>query len=164
MMSSTNSKKRRAPGSSPIQNQHISAQQNYQNLVGFSDPSQLSNDQFMAWGQSAPTASYDANAISYGFNAEGLMAPPAPIIPSLKTSPSTELIRLNNNNSLALQARANMGVDSDAWPPQNDAAGTDANRPTEGDNLDARAAAAKQDAITRKPPKQIPPFIQKLRR
>jgi len=112
------------------------------------DTSQLSDDQFMQWGMATPGAFSDSfNAFNNQF-----------------AMPSTQLIRRNTEQQVATANQGYNGMMSGAEGLDTQMDGViEAPTFVESDEeLERRAAAAKKDAQSRSPPKNIPPFIQKL--
>ncbi|QSS62970.1 heat shock transcription factor [Histoplasma capsulatum] len=140
------SRKRPAPGASPIARQHI----------GPADL-QLSNDQFVQWAQSSPTHSEPPAAL--GGSQQYSSAVPKPVdVDSLQASnqltrrPGNQLVsraQLHDQNAISLM---------DPTRPRTDSRG-DPDTETEAE-LAKRALLAKKDAQAKR--KQIPPFVQKL--
>jgi len=106
------------------------------------DTSQLSDDQFMQWGMANPGAVNDSFA---AFNNQ-------------LSTPSNQLIRRNANQQVATsnQPYAGSGNMDGQMEISEEQIWED------NEELERRAAAAKKDAQSRSPPKNIPPFIQKL--
>ncbi|KKZ62370.1 heat shock transcription factor, other eukaryote [[Emmonsia] crescens] len=141
------SRKRPAPGASPMTRQQIVP----------ADP-QLSNDQFLQWGQSGPTHS-DSSAAAAGLSQYPSSVPhPVDVDPmqasnQLTRRPGHQLVsraRLHDPNLISLM---------DPARPRTDDRGDPAMAETEAE-LEQRALLAKKDAQAKR--KQIPPFVQKL--
>ncbi|KAL6881779.1 hypothetical protein HDV57DRAFT_77296 [Trichoderma longibrachiatum] len=164
-MSAPNSRKRAAPGTSPIVPIQRNMQQPYE-----AEPVAVANPA-MPWGGigGVPDASDyfgAAAAAVHGENPYGLpQAPPA--FPPAVSTPSTSLARRQMNRALVpTNLRAAYDASSDRWPgfgddgllvPQNatDSAGQD-----NIEVLEEMAQKAKREAQAKR--KQIPPFVQKL--
>lgn len=146
------SRKRPAPGTSPMIHQQIHS------IPNFPIPdSQLSNDQFLQWGQNAPAAPNPPHPdvdpyppVSYPGNIEGLQ-------------PSNQLTR-RPGNQLVTRGRLhdpNLPSMIDQGGVRSNGQGDTALVESEAD-LEQRALLAKKDAQAKR--KQIPPFVQKLSR
>jgi len=127
-----------------------STQQTNNLFPGLPDTSQLSDDQFMQWGMANPGAFNDSFS---AFNNQF-------------TTPSTQLIRRNTEQQVAT---ANQGYNGTmlsggggGLDMQMDGVSDTPTFVESNEELEKRAAAAKKDAQSRSPPKNIPPFIQKL--
>lgn len=151
-------RKRPAPGTSPP----IYQQQVPGNMNDFSDGMgpELSNDQFLEWGQTGqPTSTYSGSS-NYNFSANPY--------PSNNTQASTQLARRPVSQMIPL-ARQGDGIHTGQWLDQLQATAGDA-QPAEGslgddddiEELERRAQIAKREAQSKR--KQIPPFVQKLNR
>lgn len=146
------SRKRPAPGS-----EAVGYPQMMQQPVGQYDHSlgpQLSNDEFLRWGQAAPQAQNGYQDQSgYGLPQQSYQSNNIPV--------SNQLARRPMNPILTRPA-----VNGDQWgqdpnvttnPTAMNAAWED-----DVDDLEQKAQAAKRDASAKR--KQIPPFVLKLRR
>ena len=156
MNSQTVSRKRPAPGTSPqlYQQQQPAANMNgYANDVG----SQLSNDQFLQWGQAAQPSSAYQDTSNYSLPQTGYASNNAQISNQLTRRPYPQMTSTNppmniNNNTAQYSEEsqpASVTEGEGAW----------------GDDIEAleqRAQVAKREAQARR--KQIPPFVQKLNR
>ena len=150
-------KKRAAPGAAPTASLMQTTAGATNNMATFPDPSNMTNDQFLSWGGAdspAPNDGYQpASTSSYG--PDWLMSQnnqPAAV--------SNQLVRRNQNNQLTTSAQPYDDMDEGQWLSQDGPA----NGAWYGDNgaLTEKADKAKKEALTKRPPKQIPPFIQKL--
>lgn len=139
------------------------APQQVDNYSGVPDLSQLSNDQFLSWGQNNNNLPSYADAGYYngsGGLQDASAVYPAEGVPSLQHS-NSQLVRRNLNRELTLRGRPEQ---QEAWPPYVDGQGALVNMDDDIESLKERAAVAQKDAQSKRPPKQIPPFIQKLSR
>lgn len=153
-------RKRRAPGSNPVVHPQVGA---VPNLSSANPGSQLSNDQFLQWGQNPSAnvinASFPDPAASYNTSTypttQDMSAPTA--------TPSNQLARREAPNQLVSR---NRGYEQ-APVAYGDHGGNTSTGESGawGESLDElyqRAVAAKRDALAKR--KQIPPFVQKLSR
>lgn len=142
--SETQSRKRPAPGTSPpgVQNQNFQSAQ-------ITDPALMSNEDFLAWGTGNTLPQAQQSTVYDMENFDG-------IEPQLNTgNQSNQLVRRDANQQLSFDNR-----DQQFWNagvPPSTAADLD-----DFAELEQRALAAKKDAQSKKPPKQVQPFIQKL--
>lgn len=151
------SRKRPAPGASPVLHGPIGQIPSYTTTTS----NQLSDDQFLQWGQDphattaatiAPPFPVDAtsyNPVSYPATNQDLPQPPNPnpTLNQLTRRPMTQLT--NRNRSSEQSSVAAAPETGDGW----------------GESLaelEQRALIAKREAQAKR--KQIPPFVQKLRR
>ncbi|OAX77240.1 hypothetical protein ACJ72_08464 [Emergomyces africanus] len=143
------SRKRPAPGASPTPRQQITP----------ADP-QLSNDQFLQWGGQTGPIHSESPAPLAGASQYPSMPPPSDVNAiqasnQLARRPDHQLVsraRLHDSNLISLL---------DPGRPRPDERGDPTAAETEAE-LEQRALLAKQDAQAKR--KQIPPFVQKLRR
>lgn len=152
-------RKRPAPGSTPAVHPQIGA---VPNLAPANPGSQLSNDQFLQWGQNPSTNVMNASLPDPASYNSGTYAVPQDM-PAPAVTPANQLARRPPPNQLVSRNRGfeqapaayadhggNTGTgESGAW----------------GESLDVlyqRALAAKREAQAKR--KQIPPFVQKLSR
>ncbi|KAE8354571.1 hypothetical protein BDV28DRAFT_78004 [Aspergillus coremiiformis] len=148
-------RKRPAPGTSPIVHPQLGPIPSYPQNSG----SQLSNDQFLQWGQntssngvSSPSypdaSSYGATAYTSGQD-----------VPASTTTASTQLARRETPNQLVGR---NRGYEQTTTPTSDH--GSNTGEPGGwGESLDQlyqRALVAKREVQAKR--KQIPPFVQKL--
>lgn len=150
----TASKKRPAPGTTSPQ-QRPAPNTGRQDSSNPSDISQMSNDQFLAWGSPTNTLPYtDSNN---AFGNENDMTRQRQPIPST-AQPSNQLVRRNQDPYLI-----DKPLDQSLWQKQ---APETSSAPwvheKDDRDLKKRALRAREEAIAKK--KQIPPFIQKLSR
>lgn len=147
------SRKRPAPGTSPI-----SYPQQIQNPApqAFGDGNigpQLSNDQFLQWGQTGQNNPSQYNENSYAINSN--------TYPQVNAQTSNQLTR---RPTTQLTTRGRVDEDPASWvdnglgPPNK----TDPEWSDDIADLEARAQVAKREAQGKR--KQIPPFVQKLNR
>lgn len=158
-------RKRPAPGASPVQQaQQQPQQQQPAELDLKSEASQMATDQYLQWHQqhlANPATSYPdaANDLTTNlFNAlnQATPAPPPAVSNQLARRPAT-------HHLVPRTAFANTGDDS--WPiipedgmqPPQDQAWRNSN-----DELEREAQIARRDTQAKR--KQIPPFVQKLSR
>ncbi|KIW90666.1 uncharacterized protein Z519_08449 [Cladophialophora bantiana CBS 173.52] len=149
------SRKRSAPGADPV-----SYPTQMQNAVpAFNDGlgQQLSNDQFLQWGQTGqPVAGSSYNDASFGMNANAYPASSPQNVPQ----PSNQLTRRPIAQLASRLPRPS--EDGNAWMEHPNGGVHTANPEWEDDiaELEARAQVAKREAQQKR--KQIPPFVQKL--
>lgn len=133
------------------------------------DFSSLSNDQFLSWGNNNNSVPSFADTTGIFGGVAGVSDPPyqaAPgDVPHLQHS-NSQLVRRNLNRELTVRGRNEQaGQQQDMWPTYLDGTtGPVVNMVEDNDDLADRAAAAQREAQSKRPPKQIPPFIQKLSR
>lgn len=163
MQTQTTSRKRPAPGTSPPAPAAL-ANPSIAHRGGQPDVAQMSNEDFLAWGAGggAPTTTVDNSTM---FDNENSNRTGSPRTKPLPAPASNQLVRRNNERSMAAtgqpyspsedrQTLVGTGLQvNNAWRSEDDDGA-----------LRRRAAFAKQEALSKKPPKQIPPFIQKLSR
>ena len=152
------SRKRPAPGASPIVQQQQASAANTQ-----SAPPPMATDQLLQWHQqnlANPTSSYPDTTGNFGSNLYNgihqVQAPPS--------TASNQLARRPVSQHLAQRAPYNNNGD-DGWPiiseggmqPPQDQAWLNSN-----DDLEQKAQIARRDTQAKR--KQIPPFVQKLSR
>ncbi|KAG4026883.1 hypothetical protein MFRU_035g00350 [Monilinia fructicola] len=163
-MSSTNPRKRPAPGAS-------SAVQPPQMPQTYNAGSQLPNADFLRWNQNPENQNYADATTGYNMNIFGANGLPQTSIgfdhPIAAPTPSTQLARRPNiNNNRQLVAPRTYDNSGDAWPFGDDGMMDSQNgHGASGENddieaLEEKAAVAKRDAQSKR--KQIPPFVQKL--
>lgn len=155
MQTQSASRKRPAPGTIP-QSQPMAQTQ--------LDPTQMTNDDFLAWGSGERGGLFVEDDSNDRSNAQ-TNSPRFKDRNESSTGMSHQLVRRNNEQSVAAtghylspsedrQDWIGTGLQADnVWRSQVDDAG-----------LQRKAEKAKQDALSKKPPKHIPPFIQKLSR
>ncbi|GAB7343792.1 hypothetical protein MBLNU457_1765t1 [Dothideomycetes sp. NU457] len=146
MQQQSGSRKRAAPGTSPMPQQPPSPQPGYQFDQGSPMVPDPSFSQFNA--ENFANTTFDPNIYpSFG------LGQPANL-PTVKSSPSNQLVRRNTNQQLMVGNQA-----QDQWlaPPTTGAAWEVNDSDQE---LDRKAAMAKRDAQAKR--KQIPPFVLKL--
>lgn len=150
-------RKRPAPGTSPVVHPQLGPI-NYPSNSG----SQLSNDQFLQWGQNPASnvvnPSYpDANpynAAAYSSNQD---------TPASTASASNQLARRQPSNQNQQLVSRNRGYEqSPTSVPESNNPGESGGWGESLDELYQRALVAKRDAQAKR--KQIPPFVQKLSR
>ena len=158
------SRKRPAPGTSPVVHPQLGTIPNYAPNPG----SQLSNDQFLQWGQNpAPNTvnqpSFPDPATAYN---PAAFAPPQQDLPAPTATTSGQIARRPTPNQLVSR---NRGYEQAPVPATDNSSGGAGGGPGEsgawGESLDQlyrRASVAQKDAQAKR--KQIPPFVQKLRR
>lgn len=149
------SRKRPAPGADPVS--YPAQMQNPAPAFNDGLGQQLSNDQFLQWGQSGqPGPSYNDN--SFAMNASAYPQGNPQNIPQ----PSNQLARRPMGQLAARAPR--MHDDGNTWVDTSDG-GVHTTDPGWGDDiaeLEAKAQVAKKEAQAKR--KQIPPFVQKLNR
>ncbi|KIX09753.1 uncharacterized protein Z518_00834 [Rhinocladiella mackenziei CBS 650.93] len=148
MTSQSFSRKRPAPGADPVP--YPPQAQNPMPVFNDGLGQQLSNDDFLQWGQTGqPAPSYNDN--SYALSANSY--------PSSNPQPSNQLAR---RPVTQLTTRARLNDDGTPWI-DNSNGGTHTTDQDWGDDiaeLEAKAQIAKREAQAKR--KQIPPFVQKL--
>ena len=151
------SRKRAAPGADPVS--YPTQMQNPAPAFNDGGGQQLSNDQFLQWGQSGQPASgqaYNDNSFAMNANTYPQNAP--------QTLPQTsnQLTRRPMAQLTSLVPQPNQ--DGNAWVDSASAGAqsVDANWEDSIPELEARAQVAKREAQSKR--KQIPPFVQKLNR
>ncbi|KAJ9602178.1 Heat shock transcription factor [Cladophialophora chaetospira] len=149
------SRKRPAPGAEPLS--YPSQMQNPAPAFNDGLGQQLSNDQFLQWGQTGqPTAGPSYNDNSYAMNANTYPQNNPPNIPQ----PSNQLTRRPMAQITSRVPQPNQ--DGNNWMESSNG-GTNPHEQDWGDDiaeLEARAQVAKREAQSKR--KQIPPFVQKL--
>ncbi|PGH05704.1 hypothetical protein AJ79_06720 [Helicocarpus griseus UAMH5409] len=140
------SRKRPAPGTSPMIRQQIAPAD-----------SQLSNDQFLQWGQAVPShhdpSALDGSpqyaAVPHSVDVDPLQQPSN----QLTRRPGNQLVsraRLHDPNLMPLIDQSRLRADGSVDPTMGESTA----------ELEQRALLAKKDAQAKR--KQIPPFVQKL--
>lgn len=151
------SRKRPAPGADPMS--YPSQMQNPAPAFNDGVGQQLSNDQFLQWGQNGQSTSGPSyNDNSYAMNANTYPQNNLPNIPQ----PSNQLTRRPMAQMTSRVPQPNQ--DGNNWIETSNG-GTNPNEQDWGDDiaeLEARAQVAKREAQSKR--KQIPPFVQKLNR
>ncbi|TAQ83730.1 hypothetical protein B7494_g7944 [Chlorociboria aeruginascens] len=158
-MPPTNPRKRPAPGASPVV-QPAQMQPTY-------TPTQMSNAEYLRWGQSENTSYPESVAPSYNMDNFGGDALSQPQYDQSVPAPSTQLARRPLNRQLVSTAQRPPYDTGDSWSGFGDDSMIDPQNPNaamgENDNiemLEERANVAKREAQAKR--KQIPPFVQKL--
>ncbi len=158
LMTPTGSRKRPAPGSSPL------VQQQQQNLATNLNTSglQMATDQNLQWHQPSlanTAASYPDPSSNFATNMyNGSVQQDA----SSKTA-SNQVVRRGANHHVVSRGTFNAGDDS--WPLLPEDTLTQGQDPTwlnPTDDLEHKAQIARRDTQAKR--KQIPPFVQKLSR
>lgn len=155
MSSQGMTRKRPAPGTAPVVHPQLGAVPNFPSNPG----SQLSNDQFLQWGQNT-----SANAMNASF--------PDPSLNTVGYTTNQDIPAAAGSNQLARRQAPNQLVSRNRGYEQPPTQYTDhgANPQTGesgawGESLEQlyqRALTAKREAQSKR--KQIPPFVQKLSR
>ncbi|KAB8627239.1 hypothetical protein FH972_026072 [Carpinus fangiana] len=163
MQSQAGTRKRPAPGTSPPMQQHnLSTNQSGLDLQDLGDVSQMPDDQFLSWGNpisgDGMTDTFDPTTFSTDFSMPSQTNTALP-----NGVASNQLVRRNTNQQLA-RARGFTPItqNNELWPDYNNNGGQAWQQDEDDEELDRRAAEAKRDAQSKRPAKQIPPFIQKL--
>ncbi|KAL4914472.1 hypothetical protein BDW62DRAFT_190405 [Aspergillus aurantiobrunneus] len=149
-------RKRPAPGTSPIVHPQLGHLPNYSPTSG----SSLSNDQFLQWGQNPssstiPTSSFpDTNTYS---NA-GTLSPSTHDVSAAPTA-SNQVARRQPTNQMVNRSRS-YEQPSASLPEQGNVPGESGGWSESLEELYQRAIVAKREAQAKR--KQIPPFVQKL--
>ena len=152
MQSQVAGRKRPAPGTSPMVQPTTTNPVNMfpnDNYI-----STLSDDQFLALGSEPAGNTQTNNAMEQGFDGSFNYGNDA-----FSQQPG-QLVRRNQNQQVTTANAGYNQVDQDVWQNYGPVSGGI----WQGDNgeLAEKAAAAKREALSKRPPKQIPPFIQKL--
>jgi hypothetical protein len=132
------------------------------------DLSQLSNDQFLSWGannNSVPSYADSTGVFGGVAGVQDLNQSTADHVPTLQHQ-NSQLVRRNLNRELTVRGRNDQMAQQQAQPNEwlDGATGAVINLDEDNESLTERAAAAQKDAQSKRPPKSIPPFIQKLSR
>lgn len=159
LMPPTSSRKRPAPGSSPlIQQQHPNSPTNIN-----TGALQMSADQNLQWHQpdlNSTTTGYPEPPRAFGSNMYDANNQPA----GSPHMASNQVARRAANQHLVSRGTYNSGGD-DSWPLLSEDALQQSQDPTwlnPPDDLEQKAQVARRDAQSKR--KQIPPFVQKLSR
>lgn len=127
----------------------------------------MSDDQFMAWGagnQNAGDAGHVFNtADAYTTDNYSPDDTTQQLFTNAAQAPG-QLIRRETNNQLARQLNHFAPLDQDIWNDIPNGVPNPFDVVEDDEELERKAAAAKKEAQSKRPPKQIPPFIQKLSR
>lgn len=155
LQNAANTRKRPAPGASPMVQQPAMQQQqpyHYQQLPDNTDFSNFDFSNPLPTDQtySDPSA-FETNNFSYGLNT----SQPPTYGSNLAPVPSTELVRRTRNQQLAPQ-----NGQQEQWNGYGNMSGQVDDEDEQ--DLDMKVALAKKDAQGKR--KQIPPFVQKLSR
>ncbi|CAG8919359.1 unnamed protein product [Penicillium salamii] len=160
-------RKRPAPGTTPaVHSQMNPIPQGLQNFPTAAPGSQLSNDQFLQWGQNPPANTVNATALSdTPYNPTAFAPPPDAAAPAATASNQLARRQTNQNQNQNQQmVSRNRGYEQ---PPasyvENGGANGNGESGAWGESLEElyrRALAAKRDSQAKR--KQIPPFVQKL--
>lgn len=159
LMSQTGSRKRPAPGSSPLVPQHHPNSSTNLNTSAL----QMSADQNLQWHQpdlNSTSTGYPEPPRAYGSNVydSNNQQAGSPLITS------NQVARRAANQHLVSRGTYNSGGD-DPWPILSEDALQQSQDPTwlnPTDDLEQKAQVARRDAQSKR--KQIPPFVQKLSR
>ncbi|KAI9699472.1 MAG: stress-responsive transcription factor hsf1 [Candelina mexicana] len=172
MQTQTNSRKRAAPGASPIIH-HTTQQQPTRQYPNNPGTPQLTDDQFLSWGQTSPnhglpaypdpTTSYNPN--TYNTLSSGSPAMPQNSINLPQATPTTsnQLTRRPANQYLVARGRLPAGDNNNQWSNAVEGAlqqGSGWENNEDDDEMERRALTAKRGAEGKH--KNIPPFVQKL--
>jgi hypothetical protein len=168
---SANARKKDA-GSAPSKQPNVSAADAFTNAP-VPDLSSLTNDQFLSWGTNNNSVPSYADTTGIFTGGLGMQDPlmnqdSFNSMPSLQHS-NSQLVRRNLNTELSVRGRDELAgqpqqQQQDVWSGFDGNNGAVINLDEDNDQLTERAAAAEKDARAKKPPKSIPPFIQKLSR
>lgn len=156
-MSQVRTRKRPAPGSSPLDTAP-STNHNSTSVTPNTGASQMATNQFLQWpsqnqtSYSDPSKSYESHSYIETGNSHGL-----------PMTPSDQLATRSTSQQLVPRADYN-GLDNVIWPALADDGGQPANGAllNQDDGLDRKADVAKRETQAKR--KQIPPFVQKLSR
>lgn len=155
------SRKRAAPGAWP---QHPPANLQANNMTSYGntqDVSQTANDQLLTWGGDP---SFHLNSGTR--NVPQYAAQNASSNFSANPGATSQLVRRLNNAQMGDLQQHHAAVHSQLQRLDNNGQSPNLADESDGDegDLDARAQEAKRESQSRRPPRQIPPFIQKLSR
>jgi heat shock transcription factor, other eukaryote len=149
MASQGMSRKRPAPGANPTP---YPQQVQQPAMFNTNAVPQLSDDQFLQWGQSAQEPSAYQDASVYGTNSNNYNAN--------NQSPSNQLTRRPPMSQVVTRPRFD-GPSTQPWAEEPNSATVSA-WADDIQELERKAQVAKKDAQAKR--KQIPPFVQKLNR
>lgn len=153
------SRKRPAPGTSPVAKQQAPPSSHY----SMNSPA-VSNEQAIQWGAdngTSGTSTYPDPSGSFNPNIYNTFAQ-AQVRPS---EPSNQLTRRPASQRVITRGSPFTNGESETWPGYTNGAlqpPREENWVKDDDNLEQKAMAAKREAQTRR--KLIPPFVQKLSR
>ena len=152
MQAHTGTRKRRAPGTSPIPQQQPADQSDFQlppNTLNLNDQyrTQLGNEAFS-------NATFDPSFFSSGLSGGQPQTYPTSTEP---IPTSTSLVRRDTNSQLVPKAQT---IPQEQWVNTGQESEWMGDMKEEDPDLGTRAALAKKDAQTKR--KQIPPFVLKL--
>ena len=159
-MSQVRTRKRPAPGSSPVRTAPIQASPKH-NDTGINQNSEagpMATNQYLQWPQQNantypdPSGNYGSDPYNGVSQSHGL-----------PMTPSGQLARRSLGQQLVSRADYSDGS-NESWPVLADGVGqpADGSLLNQDDDLDRRAELAKRETQTKR--KQIPPFVQKLSR
>lgn len=158
MTSQSVSRKRPAPGTSPVVHPPLGPVSNFPPNPG----SQLSNDQFLQWGQNPPATVVNPSSFpDAGSYAAATAFPSGQDVPAAATATSNQLARRQPPTQLVSRNRGYEQA-STTFPDHNGGTGDSGGWGESLDHLYQRALVAKREAQAKR--KQIPPFVQKLSR
>lgn len=147
-------RKRPAPGTTPVVHPQMGAASNFSST---NPGSQLSNDQFLQWGQDPSNATSDASFSDTSYNTGTY--PTA--VPTGSAAISNQLAR-RQPNQLVSRNRGYEQAPTYVDHTGNAGDGESGAWEESLDELNQRAEVAKREAQEKR--KQIPPFVQKLSR
>lgn len=151
------SRKRPAPGTSPAPNQPLGSMATYSSNPG----SQLSNDQFLQWGQNPSSTAINSALFVDAYNPATITSS-QDVVPVPATAASNQLMRRQPSNQIVSRQRSFEPAPAVYHDQTALTTGDSAAWAESLDELYRRAAVAKREAQTKR--KQIPPFVQKLSR
>ncbi|CAL5871509.1 uncharacterized protein PFLUO_LOCUS5762 [Penicillium psychrofluorescens] len=146
-------RKRPAPGTTPAIHPQMGAASNFSST---NPPSQLSNDQFLQWGQDPSNAT---NATSFPDPSYNTGTYPT-AVPTGSAAISNQLARRQPSNQLVSRNRGYEQAPTYVDHAENAGDGESGAWEESLDELSQRAEVAKREAQEKR--KQIPPFVQKL--
>ena len=149
-------RKRPAPGTSPIVHPQLGPLSNYPQNPG----NQLSNDQFLQWGQTSSNVSSPSFPDSNPYSAAAYTSSPDVPAANVTAAAPGQLARRQTPTQLV-----NRGRGYEQTPPFSDHSTGPGENGGWGESLEdlyKRAMVAKREAQAKR--KQIPPFVQKLSR
>lgn len=150
-------RKRPAPGTTPATHPQMASVPNYAN-----PGSQLSNDQFLQWGQNPSTNAINTAALtdSSTYNQQAY-----PTNQELSAAASNQLARRQQSSQQLVSRNRGYEQAPTAYPDHNATVGPPGESGAWGESLEElyqRAQVAKRESQAKR--KQIPPFVQKLSR
>ncbi|PYH90117.1 heat shock transcription factor Hsf1 [Aspergillus ellipticus CBS 707.79] len=148
-------RKRPAPGASPSVHPQLNPLSNYPQNTG----NQLSNDQFLQWGQNpSPTVSSPSFAEANPYSATAYTS--SPDVPAATATASGQLARRQTPTQQLVSRGHGYEQTPTTFSDQGSGSGESGGWGESLEDLYQRAMVAKRDSQAKR--KQIPPFVQKL--